>query len=496
VKSFGFDKAVAGAHDLFSLLETGKLTATQVGDTFTKVFAELIPEAIDKTTGLASKSFVDLQRTALDHGTSSPALDQFRTQQTSGAVGGLNSFLNVGNSAASQAAADQQKLIDLSGQLAQASQSDQAKIQQAIQQTTKDLQTQQSVVTTNTVQSQSAATAVAGGILAAFTELQRGGASVTEALAAVSPAVTGLGDQLTRTGLDGGTAFQTLQGYVALAGDAIAGPALDAVGGLGQALAGLNNTGLLTQDMFTGLTGQVTGTFNSLIAQGKTGNDVLHLMQPTLQQIWQLQQDFGYSVDEGTQALLDQAVAAGTVGEKQKPIQQQQLDAANKQIDATNRLVDAIKSLVPASKTAADGISDHLAGIKVPKITIPYDFSGPDRPSIEAPEGAASGGIVTAMGIRHMAEGGPVGAWPSVGTDTVPAMLTPKEWVVNDNQQQHLADVVFGNMTPDNNNAGMLDAMQKFHGEVSGLRADLVRRDEVLPVMIAAEVRKVAGGRR
>jgi hypothetical protein len=49
---------------------------------------------------------------------------------------------------------------------------------------------------------------------------------------------------------------------------------------------------------------------------------------------------------------------------------------------------------------------------------------------------AAAGGIVTNFGIQRFAYGGPVMSLSAPSTDTVPAMLTPGEWVLNKQQQR------------------------------------------------------------
>ena len=49
---------------------------------------------------------------------------------------------------------------------------------------------------------------------------------------------------------------------------------LKAAAGFGQALVGLNNSGLLTQDMFAGIANQIAHTRDALVAQGKDGGAV------------------------------------------------------------------------------------------------------------------------------------------------------------------------------------------------------------------------------
>jgi DNA-directed RNA polymerase specialized sigma24 family protein len=481
VQSFGLDKAIKSAHDLFSMLETGKLSVTQVGSEFDKVFGQILPSALDKVTGLGSKAFNDLTSTARKSGIKSDALNSFdQGQLKTGVLGGIGTFLGASNDAAKRAADDQKTLIDLQAQLEGASSDAQATIQAAIEKTTKDLADQQAVIASTSIHTQGAADAVAGSILGVFAQLQKSGVSFTDALTAVTPAVNGLEEQLARTGTTGGAAFGDLERLVALAGDSIAGPAINAVNGLGQALSGLENTGLLTQATFDGLTSQITDTFATLTAQGKGGDDALKLMQPTLQTIFELQTQFGFSTDAATQALLDQAEAAGIVGEKFKTPQQQMIDALGKTNDILSAIADKLGAKLPeAAGLAAKGISDELAKITVPKISIPWDLQ-PAPGNVPVPDGAASGGLVTANGIQHFTAGGRVLPFFRRGTDSVPALLTPGEIVLNAAQQANVAAVLSGSA-----------AVGK-GGNVEQLLVSIDRRLAIQEATLIETVRRVA----
>jgi hypothetical protein len=172
-----------------------------------------------------------------------------------------------------------------------------------------------------TVTSQGSASALTGALGAGITALQQQGTPLTEILKQVGPIVTNLQAQFDKAGFSGGAAFDLIRREVALASDDIGGPAVTAVNGLGDVLKGLSNIGQLTQEEFTGLGDQAADTFNSLVAQGKDGDAALRLMQPTLQTLYELQQQFGFTVDDSTQALIDQGIQAGIVGEKQKSAQ-------------------------------------------------------------------------------------------------------------------------------------------------------------------------------
>jgi TP901 family phage tail tape measure protein len=219
-------------------------------------------------------------------------------------------------------------------------------------------------LTNATVTTQGAADAISGAIAASFMELQTRGVSVTDALIAVTPAVDALAKQFETTGFTGGAAFAQIQAFVALAKDEIAGPALQAVGGLDQALIGLHNSGLLNQGMFAGLASQVGSTFSSLVAQGYDGDHAMRLMQPTLQTLWELQQDFGYQVDETTGSLINQAREAGIVGEAHRSADEQIIgllkDMKGLLEDFVSIMRDELPGAAQAAGAAVAGIADGI----------------------------------------------------------------------------------------------------------------------------------------
>jgi hypothetical protein len=294
-----------------------------------------------------------------------------------------------------------------------------------------------------TVTSQGSASALTGALGAGITALQQQGTPLTEILKQVGPIVTNLQAQFDKAGFSGGAAFDLIQREVAVASDAISGPAITAVNGLGDVLKGLSNIGQLTQEEFTGLGDQAADTFNSLIAQGKDGDAALRLMQPTLQTLYELQQQFGFKVDESTQALIDQGIQNGIVGEKMKSVQQ-------KTLDVLTAIAKALGATLPEeAEKGAQGIKDAFSKLHIDPVHVPIVV---DHPEIQVPvpfdpyqpNGAATGGVVMPWGIQRFGGGGRVLPFLARGTDTVPAMLTPGEIVLNAAQQQRLAGNIGG----------------------------------------------------
>lgn len=485
VEAFGIDKTIQKTHDLFSLLQEGKLTVAQVGKEFDDIFGQLIPTAISKTSGLASAQFTELAQTALRFGTQSPALNQFQSQQIGTVNTGLTSTLGVNSDATAKALDLQNQLNDaqakgdsdeakaiaqiigLQSKLDSESNSDkraaiQAQINDLLRRGATDysnvvdlqkqLDQQQNLINATTIRSQAAATGFAGALLGSFAELQREGEPLGDIFKQIGPNIQALQGQLDKTGFTGGAAFDKLNQLAALASDQLAGPALDAVTGIQQALAGLSNTGNLDADTFSGLAAAVGDTFNNLVSEGKDGNQVLKLIAPSLQTIFELQERTGFAVDETTANLIAQAKAQGIVGDQFKSTGDQTVDALNKTNEILTAIAKALGATLPAAAQAgAAGVQNALDGIKAPQINIKVgvDTSGISNDfgidtSGQVFQPIATGGIVTANGIQHFLGGGRVLPFVPRGTDTVPAMLTPGELVLNAAQQKNLANGLGG----------------------------------------------------
>lgn len=165
----------------------------------------------------------------------------------------------------------------------------------------------------------SAAGGLGAGLLLEFTSLTEQGYTTADALAMIQEPATALDDILTRTGQNGGAAFEQLRGMLAIANDTALQPALDLGLGLGEVIAGLGNRALLSGEAFSQLAGGVAESYFEMEALGHGGADAARLLQNPLQNIWQLQQDFGYEVDANTQKLLDFAESSGLIGDKFRP---------------------------------------------------------------------------------------------------------------------------------------------------------------------------------
>jgi TP901 family phage tail tape measure protein len=333
----------------FVFLDEGTFTAAETKKVLDENFAAFAAYYTDRNE-LVSANVQEMIK--LDHqfGTESKAVAEFVEQQTNTAVAGLQTFLE-------NAQITSQGVADSVG-------------------------------------------ATIGGIFASLTQE---GASPLEALTQLAPSIEAFNAQLAQTGMTGGAAFAQIQQLSLIATGEITGPMVQAVSGLNDVFTGLHNAGLLTQEMFGGLSLQVAETFANLQGQGVSAQNAMMLMQPSLQRIWELQRQFGYEVDASTQAMLDQAETAGVVGEQHQSIQQQTLDVLKS-------IATVLGADIPAAAQAgATGVTNALAGIQVPDISVNVrpnwkDWDMPEQPG--GPTGGTGSKSPTSSDWRPMAAGG------------------------------------------------------------------------------------------
>lgn len=403
-----FDMFVGKLRDTFVLIENHQLTIADGTKVLEQNFAAFAAAGTD-SLGLLDKKLLDIIALNDRLGTQSKEIAAYQATQAMAAAGGITAALQT--TTAAQAA-----LADLQKQAATAEGA-------ALDALNAKMREQQAIIDATAIHSQSAASAVAAALLGAVATSMQAGASFIDAVKSIGPGIEALQKQLEATGFTGGAAFDFINAELKLANDTIAGPALTAIHGYTQGLVGLSNAGLLDQDTFSGLTGQISATEAALLAQGYSGKQVMAAMGSDLQTIWELQQKYGYQVDDSTQALLDQAVAEGIVGEKHKSTTEQMLDASNRMVDVLEAMATFFGVTLPAAaESGAKGVQTALDSINVPDWNAESAMGGAT--------GSKGGSSYAMGGVVYAAGGANILPFAPRGTDTVPAMLTPGERVL------------------------------------------------------------------
>jgi TP901 family phage tail tape measure protein len=256
------------------------------------------------------------------------------------------------------------------------------------------------------------------GVLAdaAFAGLLAGGASIPEAIAQMGDGLAHIQELLAGSGQAASGPLATLLNYQAIT-QANQG-LFELLSGVDDMLTGLGNSGLLTQERFTALGATIAQAFGQLQTQGVAANTALELMQPQLQKLWEAQQMFGLQTDAATQALIDQAVQQGIVGQNMKDVNSQILDVLK-------AIATVLGAEIPGALAALPGQVQEAAtaftAIKIPDIKVGVrpnwkDWDWPEQPG--GPTGGtgvkpmATGGIVTRPTHALIGEAGPEAVIP------------------------------------------------------------------------------------
>ena len=333
IAGFGFDKATSKARDLFSQIQTGKLSVKEAGESFNEVFGDLA-EHLEKTKGLASEQFLELMKLDAQFGTQSQAVKDYLGRRVDTLQGNLDTLLKGG------------------------------------------------------VSTQAGATAIGASLAAAFNQALQSGASGFDAIKDLMPQIEAFEAQLAEMGLSGGAAFEQLRGMAALAGDEVAGPLLEKFRAATGAMTELHNMGLLNQETFAGFAAEAGAAYEKLREEGHAGADAMRLLQPELQRIWELKQKNNFEVDEATAKLLAEAEAAGLVGAAHMSAEERSATAMERMANTLDKLAE--KWGIVTQKV--EEFSDTVGNIPTPgggPGTWQTTWTPPPAPD---PPGFASGG--------------------------------------------------------------------------------------------------------
>ena len=154
--------------------------------------------------------------------------------------------------------------------------------------------------------------------LADFTELtflamSADGSSFLDILTALDPSLDTLQTQMDVTGETGSAAIAELLRIREFVREN-EGLILQ-IQGMNDLMIGLGNAGHLTQESFNRFGTAASTQFQRIIDAGGTSNDALLLMAPSLQSLKDLQDEYGFTVDENTARLITMAVEQGYVGD-------------------------------------------------------------------------------------------------------------------------------------------------------------------------------------
>lgn len=191
---------------------------------------------------------------------------------------------------------------------------------------------------------------------ASFAAIVRETGDIQQAMKQLSPTLDQLIEAQDKWGLKADESFGQLIQFRRIIKDNE--DIFNSIGGITQALKGLTDANALTEESFDAMGRTAVEKYNLL--KQRTGDAKLSLlsMQPTLQALWEAQKKFGFTVDDATQALIDQGVANGMVGANMQSVDQKMLDILGLIAQALGVAKDKLDAIVPG--TALDDTNQKL----------------------------------------------------------------------------------------------------------------------------------------
>ena len=185
-----------------------------------------------------------------------------------------------------------------------------------------------------------------------------------------------------------------------------------AIQGTNTMLEALYNSNALTQESFADLGATAVEQFEAMLAGGLTFDQAMLASQDTLQTLWEILQDGTMVVDEATQALIDQAVEAGLVGEAHMDAQERATRAMEQAADAMREVGDVLRQVFgiagDASEDFVDRTRDALNDIpRVVEFEVRGIYTPPDMPDFGGEQAAGSQGWVNKPTVFIAGEAGP-----------------------------------------------------------------------------------------
>jgi hypothetical protein len=200
------------------------------------------------------------------------------------------------------------------------------------------------------------------------------------------------------------------------------------LGSLGPAFQRAN-----LHDMASG----IINDFDTLTRGGASVGTVLFGMKKPINDLVNESIKFGVDIPENMKPWIENLQTTGQLtdenGDKINDLSALKFSAPI--VSEFDKVVDKLQELINKI-TGPNGVTAGINNIPSKKtielVTVHTDIDG--NAAL-----AADGGRVTNTGIQHFAGGGKVLPWPTRGSDTVRAMLTPGEIVLNADQQAAVA---------------------------------------------------------
>lgn len=381
------------ALQLFDTIKRGGKDGAAAVTTLNTVFGQLEPIAA-KAGHIADASLLQIVQRAREAGQSIAAIDAFVEKNLSSAQDNLGRFLSatgnlfsqdwrraVGGAIQGVATEDMPALTDSMAEwnrkVALLSDEQRGTFKQLMQDVRTDIQ--EGFEDAGTITE------------VTFNAMRAGGRGLLETVRAIGPSLDELIAVQEKLGLTGNDTFSKLLRWREIVKNNE--PLIEQIDSMNGLMLGLGNAVGVNQRGFDAFGRTAVDQFQRLVAAGATGEDALEAMAPTIQTLIELQDRFGFTVDDATQKLIDEARAAGVVGDQHKSASERMVDGINKVVERMDAMLEGFGIRMPkaigegvdaAARRIRDGIGGAIAdvdrdirirvGVEVDDWQIDYDY--------------------------------------------------------------------------------------------------------------------------
>lgn len=408
-----FDKMAARVRDIFVMVETGKFNVEEATQALDDGFGALA-EHVQKSEGLASKSFQELLKLSKQFGIESEAVTGFIKQQSVALGGSLSALAGPLLKEATASLDGQKKALEDVARIEKERGRDSTEYVEALK-VANDLQAKHAELAKN---SQAEVGRLSVLTLAAFNAaVENNGGDYFSAFEAIGPSfdsLLGLKDALGGAGFGDNAAIAELMNLRDLMTMPENATLVAAVSALGPSLQALTSIGGLTTETLKAMGDQGVTTFDRLVAAGFTENQALRQMRGFLENVIEGHEQLGTPIEENTQRLIDQAREAGILKDDNRDLTEITKDGFKDVKDAILLVAKALGADVPKAvddaKRALDGIPRNIDT----RVQVVYDDPGftPRGGSVDGGEepGRAAHGVYGSGrgggGLTYFAEAG------------------------------------------------------------------------------------------
>ena len=198
----------------------------------------------------------------------------------------------------------------------------------------------------------------AESVVQAFAAMVSAGMPITDILAEIGDEIATLTNLGTDMSLNLGEDFDRLGEMMIILSDEHLSRVIEKLEATGQVALAAGNMSLLSADQFNTFANRVENAFNQLTEGGLTSVETIATLAPQLQILNDLSQQYNFSLNENTQALIDQGIEQGVVTDKALTMEDILIRGFDAMLEGVNALIVALGGVPIAFQSWTDSALD------------------------------------------------------------------------------------------------------------------------------------------